>query len=109
MAESRDPAVSAERAALAETRRRITATLDAIDAQVRPPAAQVARGIAAARHARGALTLVTAGVATARQASGLARRVRSLSRLQVALIAGGVAGAAGVLGWLSHERGRTGR
>ena len=109
MAEGRDAAVTAQRAALADTRRRITSTLDAIDHRVRPPAKRLATGVAAAREATGALTLIATGVATARQASGLVRTIRSLSRGQLALLAGGLAGAVGVLEWLSHERARSGR
>lgn len=109
MAQSRDAAVAAQRAALADTRRRITSTLEAIDGRVRPPAARLASGVEVARQATGALTLVATGVATARQAGRLLRTVRSLSRGQLALVAGGVAGALGLLEWLSHERAKAGR
>lgn len=109
MAESRDAAVIAQRAALAETRRRITSTLDAIDGRLRPPVKQLATGVAMARRTSGALTLIATSVATARQATGLVRTVRSLSRGQLALVVGGLAGAVGVVAWLSHERVNAGR
>ena len=109
MAESPDAAVTAQRAALAETRRRITSSLDAIEGRVRPSAARLATGVTAAHQASGALTLLATGVATARQASRIVRTVRSLSRGELALAAGGVATAIGLLEWWSRERARPDR
>jgi hypothetical protein len=109
MAESRDAAVAAQRAALADTRRRISTTLDAIERRVRPPAARVAHGVAVAREASGTLALISTGIATARQVRGAVREMRAMPRGRLALMAAGVAGVAGVLEWLSHERARPGR
>lgn len=100
MAEVADRTVSAERAALAETRRRIGATLDAIDGRVRPPSARVASGLEGLWHARSGLEVVAAAAATAARFRDVVRTVRSLSKAQQVLLVGGTVTLLGVLAWV---------
>jgi hypothetical protein len=103
MAEIADRTVSDERAALAETRRRIGSTLDAIDGRVRPPAAQVSHVLAGMRGAHNGLELVAAGVATASRVRDVVRTVRALSKPQQALIGVGTVGLLAALLWVTNE------
>jgi cysteine synthase len=104
MAQVADRTVKAERDALAETRRRIGYTLDAIEERVRPAAAGVSQGLANLRQVRGQLEVIGAAAATAGHLRGVIRTVRSLSRGRRVVIAGAAAGFLGALVWASRAR-----